>query len=284
MPASCRAFTIVAERARGALGGPLRGVGGLGGEEGERLVAPEVAEPLARFRVLVRVVALLELGDGQQLDRGHPQLLQVGDLLDHALVGAGVLHPRARVGGEPAHVHLVDDRLREGDAERMLVAPVELVVHHLGADEVEAPVLARRDSPRASPRGRRGPSRRGRAGRAGCRSGAGGAPGSACGPSAIRTPPRGRCPAPARARRRPSGCSGCRGGSRAPAPPRRAANSTRETSVARFEKTEKFTPSRRTVLPRGSGWPRRTPKSPRTRRSRRSPARAVLMAADGSPA
>ena len=63
---------------------------------GVGVVAPDSccsSEP--SIGLMPRTLALVEGEDGQQLDRGHAQRLQVGDLLDHAGEGAGVLDPDA---------------------------------------------------------------------------------------------------------------------------------------------------------------------------------------------
>ncbi len=78
----------------------------VGREERHRRVAPVVD-------VSGRAVERVELEDRQQLDGGHAEILQVRDLLDDPGIGAaGVFgQARARMPGEAAHVHLVDDRL-----------------------------------------------------------------------------------------------------------------------------------------------------------------------------
>ena len=60
------------------------GVAAMGGEEGQRVVAPVVGPG----ELLPQAVVDGELMDRHQLDRGHAQRLQVGDLLDHAQVAA----------------------------------------------------------------------------------------------------------------------------------------------------------------------------------------------------
>ena len=101
----------------GVLG--VAGIGRLGRAEGDRVVAPEVAELLAGQRVDERAVVLVELVDRQQLDGRHPQRLQVGDLLDQAGVGARVPHAGR---GVPADVQLVEDRVLAQDAPRVEAA------------------------------------------------------------------------------------------------------------------------------------------------------------------
>ena len=126
------------ELARGVRRRPVAGVRGLRREERHRLVAPEVAQRLSGEEVAPRHVALLELGHRHQLDRRDAQLAQVRDLLDDAAEGTRVSDARARVAREPAHVHLVDHRVGERDVERVLVAPVELLVDDARAQALEA--------------------------------------------------------------------------------------------------------------------------------------------------
>ena len=139
------------ELAHGLRRRAVRGIGGLRREEGHRLVTPEVPERLAGQEVGARVVALLELGHRHELDRGHPQLLEVGDLLHDPAEGAGVRGAGARVAGEAADVHLVDDGVGEGDRERVLVAPVELLVDDARVQPLETALLDRHLAPPLEP-------------------------------------------------------------------------------------------------------------------------------------
>ena len=98
--------------------GGARGVGGLRGEVGQGRVAPVVRPAPGQQE---------DLGeggvDGQHLDRGHAQVLEVvhGDRVGQARVGAAQLRGHARhVEGQPLDVGLVDDgallgHLRPGD-------------------------------------------------------------------------------------------------------------------------------------------------------------------------
>ena len=105
-----------------------RGVGVVGREEGDRVVAPVVREAL-----LLQVVVVEELVDRHELHGGDPEPLVV---LDHhrvreARVGAAQLLREIRVlHRQPAHVGLVDHRLVVRDARRAVAAPVEERVHH----------------------------------------------------------------------------------------------------------------------------------------------------------
>src|SRR5271163_1398551 len=96
-------------------------------EDREGLVPPVIAK--AWWAVL-----LIERKDRQQLDGAYPELLQIWDLLDQP----GVSAPPARVDartwmpGEPADMHLVDDRFGKGPTERRIPLPViaARVDHH----------------------------------------------------------------------------------------------------------------------------------------------------------
>ena len=90
-------------------------------EERHRLVAPVVDATVPR-----RDGLHVELENRQQLHRGHAQLLQVRNLLDQAGVGAprGSRHARARVPGEPTHVHLVHHRPRRRGVQGQVAFPV----------------------------------------------------------------------------------------------------------------------------------------------------------------
>ena len=113
MPARCRAFTMSRNSSTGPSGVAARAVGRVRREERDRLVAPVVDLP-RRARLGV------ELEHRQQLDGGDAELLEIRDLLDQPGVSAAGLlpDPGARVAGEPADVHLVDDgaRRRAGTA------------------------------------------------------------------------------------------------------------------------------------------------------------------------
>ena len=92
-------------------------------EEAERVVAPVVREALVQ-----QVVVVDEDVDRHQLDGGDAERLDVVDDvgLDQAAERAleQVRHPGMLLG-EAAHVHLVDQRLVEGRAQRLVVAPGE---------------------------------------------------------------------------------------------------------------------------------------------------------------
>ena len=96
-----------------------RAVGRVRREEGDRRVAPVV-------RLAGRAILGVELKDGQQLDGGDAEFLQIGNLLDQAGIGAALRlgHAGAGMAGETAHVHLVNDRPRGRPAQRRVAFPV----------------------------------------------------------------------------------------------------------------------------------------------------------------
>ena len=69
---------------------PGCGIGGLGCEETDGAVAPEVIELLAGIRMDAGVFKFIELIDRHQLNGVDAQLLQVGNLLHQARIGAGI--------------------------------------------------------------------------------------------------------------------------------------------------------------------------------------------------
>ena len=123
MPARCsslhhpaEALHLLAELA------PL-GVAVVGGEEADRVVAPVVAQP-----ALDEVGVVDELVDGQQLDGGDPEALEVLDerRVGDAGVGAPLLHGDVGVPDRgPLHVDLVDDRVLPRRAQLAIAVPVE---------------------------------------------------------------------------------------------------------------------------------------------------------------
>ena len=123
-------------------------VGRLGGEEGERAVAPEVFQPLAGERVDKGGLVLVELGDRHEFHRGDSQVFEIGDLFDDPAEGAGVFDPGRGVTGEAAHVQFVNDRVLQGDAQR----PVALPVVAMAVDQAAG--LAAQAGARVAPGGR----------------------------------------------------------------------------------------------------------------------------------
>ena len=104
------------------------GVGGVRGEEADRVVAPVVLRAAFLQRRLVH-----EVVDRQQLHRGHPEPLEVGDRgrVGQPGVGAAQVVRDVRVpGGEALDVQLVDDGVVPGDVRPPVAAPREAVVEH----------------------------------------------------------------------------------------------------------------------------------------------------------
>ncbi len=119
-----------------------RGVPGVRGEVADGVVAPVVAQAPAQQVVLVR-----ELVHRQQLDRGHPEPRQVLDRrrVGEASVGAAqLLGNPGMAHREPAHVQLVDDRVRPGRLRPDVVRPVVVIVDHdpLGDERRRVAVVA----------------------------------------------------------------------------------------------------------------------------------------------
>ena len=80
-----------------------------------------------------------------QFDRRDAQRLQIGNLLDDALVRAGVLDLAARRLREAADVGLIDDRLRQVAAEVAIALPIELVVDHHAFGRTQDAALGRQE-------------------------------------------------------------------------------------------------------------------------------------------
>ncbi len=114
--------------AQGLLVARRRGVVRMRCQEGERVVAPVVAQPL-----LDQGAVLDELVDRHQLDRGHPELGQVVGDRGVGQAGVGAAQLLGDVGvelGQPLDVGLVDDRLVVGDVRAPVTLPVEERVDH----------------------------------------------------------------------------------------------------------------------------------------------------------
>ena len=92
-------------------------------EEGERVVAPVIAQSLLHQPAVVH-----ERVHGQQFDRGYAK---PAVMLDHRRCGeagegaAFVLGDPGVLPGQATHMGLVDDGVGPGDAGRTIVAPVE---------------------------------------------------------------------------------------------------------------------------------------------------------------
>ena len=127
----------------------LRGAGGIGpvrGEEGQRVVAPVVAQPAGREMRLVQMGV-----HRQQLDGGDAQRAQV---LDHHGVGeacvrsAQLLRNARVVDRQALDMGLVDHGVAPGDVRGEVPGPVEGVVDDLG--DVAAAVGVRLGDPALS--------------------------------------------------------------------------------------------------------------------------------------
>ena len=118
------------------------GVGVVGGEEADRVVAPVVAQA-GRHQALV----VQELVDRQQLDGGHPQSEEVVDhgRVPEARVGAPQLGRHVGVAhGQAPDVGLVHQRLVPRGPRVAVVAPVEVRVGHHHPGHVRGAVEGRR--------------------------------------------------------------------------------------------------------------------------------------------
>ena len=95
-------------------------------EEGRGVVAPGVGQALTREGVAERAVELVELHHRHQLDRGDPQVQEVGDLVDEPPVGPAHVALGGVVAGEPPDVDLVDDRVLDRDLRVPVPLPLEV--------------------------------------------------------------------------------------------------------------------------------------------------------------
>ena len=123
MPAAWRAFTMVFELDDLRRHAAARPVTNVGGEEGDRVVAPVVPQTAVAEDLVVD-----EAVNRQELDRGDVEVAQV---TDDGVAGEAErtcrAAPRARPGAEaePLHVRLVDDRAPQRRVRRRVVLPVE---------------------------------------------------------------------------------------------------------------------------------------------------------------
>ena len=69
----------------------------------------------------------LKLHRRQQLHRGHPQILQIGDLLRDGGKSAVLFCAGRRMSGESAHMKAVDHRVLVGNLQRPVSLPVKLL-------------------------------------------------------------------------------------------------------------------------------------------------------------
>ena len=154
MPAAVKALDHLLELAERLATARSGGIGGVGGEEGDRVVAPVVQEALPREGVHAIAVGLLERPHRHELDRVDAERLEVGNLLDEPGERAGPGDAGGRMLGEAAHVQFIDDRLDGTDAGRLVVAPVEGVVDDQAASG--AAPAARGNAPACATRQRLG--------------------------------------------------------------------------------------------------------------------------------
>ncbi len=107
-----------------------RQIAALGREEGQRVVAPVIAQALFQQIVVVQIGV-----DRQQLHGGHTQAV---DVIEHGRLGeagTGSTHVLAYLGmalGITAHVGLVNDRAVPGREQALIPFPVIGVFHHHG--------------------------------------------------------------------------------------------------------------------------------------------------------
>ncbi len=111
----------------------------MGRKEREWVVAPVVVD----LFLLAAPIQDGVLVDRHEFDCGDSQRLEIGDLFDHAQVGARVLNFGGARLREPAHVHLVDDGLRELAAQMPISLPIEVVIDHDALRGAKDSVFAR---------------------------------------------------------------------------------------------------------------------------------------------
>jgi hypothetical protein len=88
-------------------------------EKRERLIPPIVPKPRG-------TILFVEGKNRQKLDGGDAEILEIGNLFDQPGIGAALRRgdARARMPGEAADMHLVDDRVRERPSQGRIVLPV----------------------------------------------------------------------------------------------------------------------------------------------------------------
>jgi len=102
------------------------GEASVGRKKCHRAVAPEIPQVPARA-VLPVQFHFVEFLDGQQLQGGDAQFLQVGDLFDQPAVGSRPPGSRTGMGGIAAHAGLVDHGLAQRHPQRAVAFPREVV-------------------------------------------------------------------------------------------------------------------------------------------------------------
>ncbi len=114
-------------------------VAGHRGEEAKGVVAPVVGEALVD-----EVAGVDEVMDGEELDGGDAELLEVVDAGRMGEAGVGAAEVLGHVGialGEAFDVYLVDDGVGERNLGRAVVAPVEVVIDDDGFGDAGGVVL-----------------------------------------------------------------------------------------------------------------------------------------------
>ena len=109
---------------------PCGRVAALGGVKANRAIAPVVAECITGLGVDPLGLPLVEFKDRHQLHAVHPDGLEVGDLLDHPLIGPRMANSGGDMPGESPHVHLVDHQILNREINGTVVSPVEVLVRH----------------------------------------------------------------------------------------------------------------------------------------------------------
>ncbi len=196
IPAACSVFTIALNSAICPPRPRIGGVAGRRGEEPERAVAPVVHQPAAAHLRLV-----VDLVDRQQLDRRHPERLQV---LDDRRRRQPRVRPAQRPAIRAGAAATSPSRAARRSASRSTASPAGGRRPSRTRPSATTPSARRRRCPRGPSPGRRPDRRRGRrTARPRCRS----------------TPPRARTG-------RASACAGCGAGPRAARTARRRGTRT----------------------------------------------------------
>ncbi len=119
--------------------GTVSGIAGFQGEKRGGVVAPEIFKRFPARRIPEYVVIFIKFGDRHELNGRNAQFLQVRDFLHDSMVGPGMGYLRAWVTGETADMHLIDDGFGQGDVQRLIVLPVEIVFDDCASGSI--PVL-----------------------------------------------------------------------------------------------------------------------------------------------
>ena len=110
----------------------FRSIGHFRGKKVDGGITPIVAQRRMGIGMQKGIVGFIKLVHRQQLHRRHPKLLQVGNLFNHPLKGAGVIHLGNRVHGKPPHMQLIDDAIQHGMAWGVIVFPVKIIFPKMG--------------------------------------------------------------------------------------------------------------------------------------------------------